>query len=151
MVFNKEDPFIVTLKNAILKCGSSVKCCRNIEETHEAFKKINYDLVFIDSRRTTASIQLHSSTTSTASVTTTSGRSNSSTTSFSTTTTPPITTSTSSSATSNQQYDYENICWYLFDSIRFALFIIIYYLNELYSSRDNFKILSYYILSIIFF
>lgn len=114
LVFNKEDPFIVTLKNAILKCGSSVKCCRNIEETHEAFKKINYDLVFIDSRRTTASIQLHSSTTSTATVTTTSGRSNSSTTSFSTTTTPPpppIATSTSSSATSNQQYDYENICW----------------------------------------
>jgi hypothetical protein len=51
LVFNREDPHIITLKNACSKQGYSVKCCKNIQETHEAFKKINYDLVFIDCRR----------------------------------------------------------------------------------------------------
>ncbi|CAF0871306.1 unnamed protein product [Brachionus calyciflorus] len=51
LVLNREDPPIIALKNAILKCGYTVKCCKNIQETHEAFKKINYDLVFIDCRR----------------------------------------------------------------------------------------------------
>lgn len=55
LVFTKEDPFIITLKNAILNCEHTVKCCKNIEETHEAFKKTNYDLVFIDCRRSSSS------------------------------------------------------------------------------------------------
>lgn len=99
LIFNREDPFIITLKNAILKCGFSVKCCRNIQETHEAFKKTNYDLVFIDSRRT----QFQSSS---GSVTANNNKSNT------------VTTSSSFSSTSNPtnlgssiQYDYENICW----------------------------------------
>ena len=51
LVFNREDPYIITLKNSILKCGYALKCCKNIQETHEAFKKISYDLVFIDCHR----------------------------------------------------------------------------------------------------
>lgn len=52
LIFTREDPHVVTLRNAIYECGFNVKCCKNIEETHEAFKKTNYDLVFIDCRRT---------------------------------------------------------------------------------------------------
>jgi hypothetical protein len=50
-VFNRDDHFTLTLRNSVVKCGYSVTCSHNIEETHEAFKKTNYDLVFIDCRR----------------------------------------------------------------------------------------------------
>ncbi len=55
----REDPSIVTLRNAIIKCGFTVNCCKNIEETHDAFKKTNYDLVFIDCRRNQSNPKLN--------------------------------------------------------------------------------------------
>ncbi|RNA41368.1 high affinity cAMP-specific and IBMX-insensitive 3 -5 -cyclic phosphodiesterase 8A isoform X1 [Brachionus plicatilis] len=54
LVQNREDPAVIALKNAILNCGYSITCSRNIQETHEAIKKVNYDLVLIDCRRTHA-------------------------------------------------------------------------------------------------
>lgn len=58
LIFYREDPYIVTLRNAIIKCGYFFKCCRNIEEIHETFKKVNYDLVIIDSRRSVSNPKL---------------------------------------------------------------------------------------------
>ena len=88
LIISKEDAFILTLKNAINKCGYSVKCCKNIEETHEAFKKANYDLVLIDSRRNTAATNSSSSNTG---------------------------NNSSSSSSNSQSYDYENICRLVWD------------------------------------
>jgi len=60
LIFTREDPYIVTLRNAILKCGYVVKCCRTIDEIHESFKLSNYDLVFIDTRRNVSLPKLNS-------------------------------------------------------------------------------------------
>jgi hypothetical protein len=89
LVFNREDPFMITLKNSIVKCGYSVTCCRNIQETHETFKKTNYDLVLIDCRRSPGG----------------SGGGGKS--------TPSASASSTQVSLSNNQYDYENICRFI--------------------------------------
>lgn len=88
-MLSKEDPFIVTLKNAINNCSHTVTCCHNIEETHDAFKKVNFDLVFIDCRRG----QHHLSN--------------------SKTNLPSSHTTSAPQPQTNTQYDYENICRYV--------------------------------------
>ncbi len=115
LVFNKEDPHIITLKNAIIKCGYKIKCCKNIEEIHEAFKKSNYDLVFIDCRRSINNLNnqhsyhhmhhLHASKLPPPS-------SNSTTIASIPATTTAQTSSTSTQSNTNQ-YDYENICRFI--------------------------------------
>ena len=100
----KEDPFIVTLKNAIINCGHTVNCCHNIEETHEAFKKINYDLVFIDCRRAS---QIHTNNSKTNLPPSAPHNSNSN---------PSL--ATSSTPQTNTQYDYENICRYFSGNLK---------------------------------
>jgi hypothetical protein len=121
LVFNKEDPHIITLKNAIIKCGYKIKCCKNIEEIHEAFKKSNYDLVFIDCRRSINNSNnqhqhhhmhhLHQSkspptTTSTATITSAQN----------------ISTITQSCNNTNQ-YDYENICRFIRKLFQYTIIV----------------------------
>ena len=131
LVFNKEDPHIITLKNAIIKCGYKVKCCKNIEEIHEAFKKSNYDLVFIDCRRSINNSNnqhqhqhhhlhhLHQSkspppsTNSLPNTTTISATTTTVTISSIPSTTAQNTSSSTQSCTNSNQYDYENICRFI--------------------------------------
>jgi hypothetical protein len=90
IVNTNEDFTIVTLKNASIDCGSDVTCCKNIEEIHSAFKKTNFDLVFIDCRQNVNNTNINNTNISSSS-----------------------SNSNSSNATNkakDNSYDYEIIC-----------------------------------------
>lgn len=119
LVFNKEDPQIITLKNAIIKCGFKINCCKNIEEIHEAFKKNNYDLVFIDCRRQSST----SSSSSASSIKSNATGSN-------------IVTGATNQATNTSgknQYDYENICRFIRKLFQYTIIVA---LTHSYDDRE---------------